>query len=41
MGICCMAEETQTGALKGWDGEGDGKKVQNGEVICITMDDSC
>ena len=27
--------------LKGRDGEGDGKKVQNGGVICITMDDSC
>ena len=27
--------------LKGWDGEGDGKKVQNRGVMCITMDDSC
>jgi len=28
MGICCMAQETQTGVLinlEGWDGEGDSK----------------
>ena len=35
MGICCMAQETQTAALYqpsgvGWDGEGDGMEVQKG-----------
>ena len=43
MGICCMAQETQTGALYqltvlGW--EVDGKEVQKGENICIPMADS-
>ena len=31
MGICCMAQKTQTGALyhpEGWDGVGDGREVQ-------------
>ena len=44
MGICCWAQETQTGALfnlEGWDGEGDGREVQNGGDICIPMADSC
>ena len=27
--------------LWGWDGEGDGKEVQNGGDICILMADSC
>ena len=27
--------------LEGWDGEGDGREVQKGEVICIPMADSC
>ena len=27
--------------LEGWDGEADGREVQNGEVICIPMADSC
>ena len=27
--------------LEGWDGEGDGRKVQNGGDICIPMADSC
>ena len=43
MGICCMAQETQTGALyqlEGWGGEGDGR-VQKGRDICIPMADSC
>ena len=43
-GICCMAQETQTGALyqpRGWDGEGDGREVQEGWDICILMADSC
>ena len=42
MGICYMAQETQTGALcqpRGW--EGDGKEVQKGGDICIPMADSC
>ena len=44
MGICCMAQETQTGALYqprgvGWGG--DGREVQKGGDICIPMADSC
>ena len=27
--------------LKGWDGEEDGREVQEGEDICIPMADSC
>ena len=27
--------------LEGWDGEGSGKEVQEGEDICIPMADSC
>ena len=27
--------------LEGWDGEGDGRGVQNGTDICIPMADSC
>ena len=27
--------------LEGWNGEGDGRKVQKGEDICIPMADSC
>ena len=27
--------------LDGWDGEGDGRKVQKGGDICIPMADSC
>ena len=27
--------------LEGWDGEGDGRKVQKGGDICILMTDSC
>ena len=44
MGICCMAQETQTGAVyqpRGWNGEGDGREFQKGEDICIPMADSC
>ena len=44
MGICCLAQETQTGALhqsRGWDGEGDGREVQKGGEICKPMADSC
>ena len=27
--------------LKEWDGEGDGREVQEGGAICIPMADSC
>ena len=27
--------------LEGWDGEGDGREVQKGRDICISMADSC
>ena len=27
--------------LEGWDGEGDGRKVQKGGDICIPVADSC
>ena len=27
--------------LVGWDGEGDGRKVQKGRNICIPMAESC
>ena len=27
--------------LEGWDGEGDGKEVQEGGDICIPISDSC
>ena len=46
MGICCMSQETQTGALYqprgvwGQGGEGDGQEVQKGGDICIPMADS-
>ena len=44
MGICCMAQETQTAAVNqprgvGW--EGDGREVQKGGFIRIPMADSC
>ena len=44
MGICCMAQETQTGALyqpRGWDREGDRREVQERGDICTPMADSC
>ena len=44
MGICCMAQKTQTGALyqlEVLDGEEDGREVQKGGGICIPMADSC
>ena len=44
MGICCMAQGTQTGALwqsKGLDGEGDGKEVREGGDMSVPMADSC
>ena len=27
--------------LEGWDGEGDGRELQKGGVICIPFDDLC
>ena len=27
--------------LEGWDGEGDGRKIQKGGDTCIPMADSC
>ena len=50
MGICCMSQETQTGApvwysncinLDGWDWKGYGREVQKGGDICIPTTDSC
>ena len=44
MGICCMMQGTQTGALcqpRGVGGKGDGSEVQEGGDICIPMADSC
>ena len=41
MGICCMAEETQTGPLylEGWDGAGDGREVQKGgDIFMLRFD---
>ena len=41
-GICCMAQETQTGSVSTQsDGIGDGREVQKGADICIPMADSC
>ena len=44
MGIYCMAQESQTGALYqprgvGWGG--DGREFQKGGDICISMAVSC
>ena len=39
-----MFQETQTGTcinLEGWDGEGDGREVQEGGDIGTPMADSC
>ena len=43
MGICCMAQETQTGALYqargvGWEGKWEGGS--KGGDVCIPMADS-
>ena len=43
-GVCCMAQETQTGALRQPRGvvwEGDGKEAEEGGDVCIPMADSC
>ena len=44
MGICCVAQATQTGVLyqpEGWDGEAEEREVQEGGDICTPMADSC
>ena len=41
MGIYCVTQGTQTGALERWNGEGDGKELQKGGDVCIPMADSC
>ena len=44
MGICCMSQETQTGALYQPRGVGWGarsEEFQEGGDICIPMSDSC
>ena len=44
MGICCMIQGTQTGALwqaEGWDGEGDGREDWKGGDMGEPMADSC
>ena len=44
MRICCMSQESQTWALyqlEAWDGEADGRKIQEGGDIGIPMADSC
>ena len=44
MGICCVAQETQTGALyqpRGVGWEGDGREGLKGGDICIPVADSC
>ena len=43
MGICYMTQGTQTGALwqtEEWDGEGDGREVQEGGDMGVPMADS-
>ena len=40
---CYMAEKLKQGLctnLEGWDGEGNGREVQKGGDICISMADS-
>ena len=44
MGIWCMAQRTQTGALynlEGWDWEGNGRDIHEGGDVGILMADSC
>ena len=42
MGICCVAQESQTGLginLEGWGGEGDGREVQKAGDTCTPVAD--
>ena len=43
LGICCLRELKQGLRinLEEWDGENDGREVQEGWDICIPMVDSC
>ena len=44
MGVFCMTQGTQTGALwqaKGCGGDGDGREVQEGGDTGVPMADSC
>ena len=44
MGISCMTQGTQTGALRqaeGWDEDGDGRDVLEGGDTGIPTADSC
>ena len=44
MGICCMAQGTQTGALGNnlqGEAEGDGREVWEGGDMGVSMADSC
>ena len=44
MGIYCMTQGTQTGALQqaeGWLGEADEREVQEGGDMGVPMVDSC
>ena len=44
MGIFCMTQGTQTGALwqaEGWGGKGDGREVLEGGDIGVPMLNSC
>ena len=44
MGICCMSQESQIGALyqsKEVEWGGDGRDIQEGEDVCIPMADLC
>ena len=43
MGICCVTQETQTGALNDlvWECLGGGREIQEGGDICIPMVNSC
>ena len=45
MRICCVTQGALNTLLcdnlEGWDGEGDGREVQEGGDICIPVADSC
>ena len=44
MGICLCLRKLRQGlfiTLEGWDGEGDGREVEERGHICMSMADSC
>ena len=44
VGICCVTQELNSVLRdypEGWDGEGDGRGVEEGGDICISGADSC